>query len=84
MEVQKQKTKDEIEDDYVDDFEDDDIMEDLPKEEESNDQFFKPDPHERSKGPMGVSASQSLGVDPSIDSMKLDEYDYVEPVEKIR
>lgn len=30
----------------------------------------------------GITASQSLGVDPSVDSLALEEYDHVEPVMK--
>ena len=32
----------------------------------------------------GITASQSLGVDPSVDSMVLEEYDHIEPVERLR
>ena len=31
----------------------------------------------------GYTASASLGVDPSVDSLALEEYDHIEPVEKI-
>lgn len=30
----------------------------------------------------GYAASTSLGVDPSVDSLALEEYDYIESVEK--
>ena len=30
----------------------------------------------------GYTASASLGVDPSVDSLALEDYDYIEPVEK--
>ncbi len=30
----------------------------------------------------GHTGSMSLGVDPSVDSLALEEYDYIEPVEK--
>jgi len=30
----------------------------------------------------GFTASASLGIDPSVDSLALEEYDYIEPVEK--
>lgn len=29
-----------------------------------------------------MTGSASLGVDPSVDSLALEEYDYIEPVEK--
>ena len=31
----------------------------------------------------GITVSQSLGVDPSVDSLALEDYDYTEPVERI-
>ena len=31
----------------------------------------------------GITVSQSLGVDPSVDSLALEDYDHVEPVERI-
>ena len=30
----------------------------------------------------GITVSQSLGVDPSVDSLALDDYDHVEAVER--
>ena len=30
-----------------------------------------------------ITISQSLGVDPSVDSLALDDYDHIEPVERI-
>jgi hypothetical protein len=30
----------------------------------------------------GITVSQSLGVDPSVDSLALEDYDYIEPVER--
>lgn len=32
---------------------------------------------------VAVTVSQSLGVDPSVDSLALEDYDHVEPVERI-
>lgn len=31
----------------------------------------------------GITVSQSLGVDPSVDSLALEDYDHVEPVERL-
>jgi hypothetical protein len=31
----------------------------------------------------GITVSASLGIDPSVDSLALEDYDHVEPVEKI-
>ena len=31
----------------------------------------------------GISISNSLGIDPSVDSMALEGYDYVEPVHRL-
>lgn len=31
----------------------------------------------------GITVSQSLGVDPSVDSLALEDYDHIEPVERL-
>ena len=31
----------------------------------------------------GITVSQSLGVDPSVDSLALEDYDHVEAVERL-
>ncbi len=31
----------------------------------------------------GITVSQSLGVDPSVDSLALEDYDHIDPVERI-
>jgi hypothetical protein len=59
-------------DEYDDDFEDD-IAEDLPVEDfdtgvDKNPEF----------GESGVSGSQSMGMDPSVNSLDIEEYDHVE------
>mmetsp|Transcript_9161 Transcript_9161/g.10371 ORF Transcript_9161/g.10371 Transcript_9161/m.10371 type:complete len:293 (+) Transcript_9161:199-1077(+) len=65
-------------DDYEDDFDediDDNIDEDLPVED------FDPT-ESRDKNPefgeSGISASQSMGIDPSVNSLDIDEYDHIE------
>ena len=69
----KPKISDGLED-YNDDFEDD-IEEDLPVEDfdpqESKDKNLE-------FGESGVSASQSMGMDPSVQSLDIEEYDHIE------
>ena len=65
--------------DYDDDFEQD-IEEDLP--EDRDDPMNDIDGNEKSAG-VAITVSQSLGVDPSVDSLALEDYDHVEPVERI-
>lgn len=74
-------TDDNNPDAYDDDFEDD-IEEDLP-EEQPHDILADADGAAASGGNMGVTVSQSLGVDPSVDSLALEDYDHVEPVERL-
>lgn len=31
-----------------------------------------------------ITVSQSLGIDPSVDSLALEDYDHIEPVEKLK
>ena len=68
---------------YNDDF-DDDIEEDLP---EDNNLLESHGDAGQNRGPGesmgGVTMSQSLGVDPSVDSLALEDYDHIEPVERI-
>lgn len=85
----KKKTKtptpensDGIVDNYEDDF--DEIEEDLPQsdvEQEAADDAVKSGNVAGSGH--GITASQSLGVDPSVDSLALEDYDHVEPVERL-
>ena len=62
-----------VDDDYDDDFEDD-IVEDLPIEDIDADDHKEKDPFAES----GVSASQSMGMDPSVTSLDIEGYDHVE------
>jgi len=70
---------------YDDDFDDDDIPEDLPADQ--IDPMADEDLNARSANVagsgQGITVSQSLGVDPSVDSLALEDYDHVEPVERI-
>ena len=79
------KESDNMGDNYDDDF-DDDIEEDLPADQ--NDPLMDDaDLNARSANVagsgQGITVSQSLGVDPSVDSLALEDYDHVEPVERI-
>lgn len=67
-----------IADNYDDDFDviESDIQEDLPA-----DDHYEVDPVGASG--QGITVSQSLGVDPSVDSLALEDYDHVEPVERL-
>lgn len=77
------KSADDDIDNYDEDF-DDDIEEDLP--EGQNDEAYEQDGVARSTNiggsGQGITVSQSLGVDPSVDSLALEDYDYIEPVER--
>jgi len=76
------ENSDGIQDNYEDDF--DEIEEDLPQsdvEQEAADDAVKSGNVAGSGH--GITASQSLGVDPSVDSLALEDYDHVEPVERL-
>ena len=82
--ISKEEPSNDIGDNYDDDF-DDEIEEDLP---EQNDVVDDTDLNARSANNVagsgqGITVSQSLGVDPSVDSLALEDYDHVEPVERI-
>ena len=80
--ISKEKSSNDL-DNYDDDF-DDDIEEDLPPEQN---EFDEADLNARSGNVAGsghgITVSQSLGVDPSVDSLALEDYDHVEPVERL-
>ena len=82
LEPPKDKKPVEEIDAYNDDF-DEDIEEELPEDnhllESHGDQQQNRNPGES----IGVTMSQSLGVDPSVDSLALEDYDHIEPVERI-
>jgi hypothetical protein len=75
------RTPDEIEENYDgDDF--DDIDEDLPDNEidgSGNNIGMRGIGESH-----GITVSQSLGIDPSVDSLALEDYDHIEPVEKLQ
>jgi hypothetical protein len=67
-----------ISDNYQDDF--DDIEEDLPVVDLPLDDDINVG---YGASGQGITVSQSLGVDPSVDSLALEDYDHVEPVERL-
>jgi hypothetical protein len=77
------KKEDDIIETYGDDFEEE-IDEELPEDNhllDSNDNF---NPHKNiTESAGGITVSQSLGVDPSVDSLALEDYDHIEPVERL-
>lgn len=81
-------SKEEADDDanYDDDF-DDDIEEDLPADQHEGldevDDLNARSANNVAGSGQGITVSQSLGVDPSVDSLALEDYDHVEPVERI-
>ena len=64
------KKQEERKNNYFDDYIEEDIIEDI---EDKQQNFFKDDQE-------GIGASGSLGIDQSIDTLRLDEYDYVEEI----
>ncbi len=82
--TQQKKEQEDIIDTYGDDFEEE-IDEELPEDNnllDSNDYVGRMgNPAGQSIG--GITVSQSLGVDPSVDSLALEDYDHVEPVERM-
>ena len=73
------RKEDDIIDTYGDDFEEE-IEEDLP---EDNHLLDSNDHHKNITESAGITVSQSLGVDPSVDSLALEDYDHIEPVERL-
>lgn len=67
------------EDNYEDEFEE--IDEDLPDNEPEME--YNMGLGENNGEMYGITVSQSLGIDPSVDSLALEDYDHVEPIEKI-
>ena len=76
----------EISDDenYGDDFEDA-IPEDLPRDDLDIEGSGDHIPNVAKIGEShGITVSQSLGIDPSVDSLALEDYDLIEPVERLQ
>ena len=57
------------------------IEEDIPEIEQSGDRLLGGGKIGESHG---ITVSQSLGIDPSVDSLALEDYDHIEPVDKIQ
>jgi hypothetical protein len=77
------KQKQEIIDTYGEDEFEEDIEEELPEDNhllDSNDNYRN---QAITESAGGITVSQSLGVDPSVDSLALDDYDHIEPVERL-
>ena len=84
LESKSRDKKSAEEDAYDEDF-DDEIEEDLPEgnNEDAFDQEGARSTYIANSG-QGITVSQSLGVDPSVDSLALEDYDYIEPVERLQ
>lgn len=66
---------------YGDEF--DEIDEDLPQDDnelENSGEGIRPSKIGESHG---ITVSQSLGIDPSVDSLALEDYDHIEAVDKV-
>lgn len=79
------KSKEKKSDDDIDNYDEDfDIEEDLPEEKlsayDSHGMFRIP--NDIAGSGQAITVSQSLGVDPSVDSLALEDYDHIEPVER--
>lgn len=93
----KEKSND-YADNYNDDF-DEDIVEDIHDGHDDTDNLLNsgnnypgghsgsghnPQPNRSNiNESAGITVSQSLGVDPSVDSLALEDYDHIEPVERV-
>ena len=66
------------EDHYDDDFIEEDLANDDRDDIEDSGNL-----HQKIGESHGVTVSQSLGIDPSVDSLALEEYDHIEPVDKM-
>lgn len=85
----------EFADNYNDDFDDEEIIEDIPADGGHDDtdnllgsanNYGERPPHRSTiitESAGGITVSQSLGVDPSVDSLALEDYDHIEPVERV-
>ena len=73
------KQKSDLDDNYEDEFEE--IDEDLP--ENDLDMSHNMGLQGKIGESHGITVSQSLGIDPSVDSLALEDYDHIEPVEKL-
>ena len=80
-ELVKKKSTPEMEEYYGDEF--DDIDEDLPQDndDDNSDGGIRPSKIGESHG---ITVSQSLGIDPSVDSLALEDYDHIEAVDKVQ
>lgn len=93
--IGKEKSN-EFADNYNDDFDEEEIVEDIPADGVFHDDtdnllgsannYGERPPHRSTiitESAGGITVSQSLGVDPSVDSLALEDYDHIEPVERV-
>lgn len=87
VEATEEKKSPKTESVYEDEFED--IPEDLPMHDDMGGLGGDIDDREglggmpRMSDQVGITVSQSLGIDPSVDSLQLEEYDHIEEVGKV-
>jgi len=62
-----------------DDFEEEIIEEDI--QTDRDEQINLLNAGNGSANQYGITVSQSLGIDPSVDSLAIEDYDYVEPID---
>ena len=74
--------KNDLIDTYEDEFEEE-IDEDIPEDQYNDDFGGGSGQHGVTESAGGITVSQSLGVDPSVDSLALEDYDHIEPVERL-
>lgn len=77
----KKKSSPEMEEYYGDEF--DEIDEDLPQQEDELDNSGEGIRPSKIGESHGITVSQSLGIDPSVDSLALEDYDHIEAVDKV-
>lgn len=66
---------------YGDEF--DEIDEDLPNNDDDLDASGDGIRPSKIGESQGITVSQSLGIDPSVDSLALEDYDHIEAVDKV-
>lgn len=77
------RTTSQLDDNYdVDDFEEE-IDEELPEDDLGLDIGGMQSIARGAEASHGITVSQSLGIDPSVDSLALEDYDLIEPVERL-
>ena len=75
------KKSDKSDSNYEEEFED--IEEDLAGDRDDIEESVGLDGLKKIGESHGITVSQSLGIDPSVDSLALEDYDHIEPVERL-